>query len=189
MINENLTKDSTDMERAETVYRKLLEDFEIRDYESMVSPEVEYKDGISYYALPTVVELVAEGHSIPEYMVPYLYHDILLQLGVENEVVFGTGKFKETGIKSMESTYSYQTYQSWIVVSSDKESYHCDLSLDMYVKRDFMKDGSEGTYRPRFFGMSDEKRNDSFEAEMVQSETGMAIPECPKNFYDDKVTE
>ncbi len=189
MINENIPKDSTDIERAEIVYRKILEDFEIADYESMTAPEIEYKDGVSYYSIPSLVELVNAGSPLPEYMVPALYQAILLQLGVENEMVYGTGKFGDTGIESMKNVYSYQTYEDWIVITSGDESYHCDITMDMYAKADYMKSGAEGTYRPRFFGMSDEKRNETFEATSVATESGMAVPECPRDYYENRVSE
>ncbi|MBR5066842.1 MAG: hypothetical protein IKX08_04255 [Lachnospiraceae bacterium] len=187
-INENLTSDMSDAEMASIIYKKLLTDIEL---------EVESIDNYMNFNAQNYVSgeqitgvLDKKFTSGPEFV--RLYSFFLTQLQIENREAVGTSGYFTSDLKTQlgeDAPISY--YWAWQVLYLDGDYYNCDINLEAIVfKKTYMDiEGAEPDML--YFGMSDDKRNESYKvgkssiyyADTIVYNNGTVenVPNCPKD--------
>ncbi|MBO4783221.1 MAG: hypothetical protein J5521_00545 [Lachnospiraceae bacterium] len=187
-INENLTSDMSDAEMASIIYKKLLTDIEL---------EVESIDNYMNFNAQNYVSgeqitgvLDKKFTSGPEFV--RLYSFFLTQLQIENREAVGTSGYFTSDLKTQlgeDAPISY--YWAWQVLYLDGDYYNCDINLEAIVfKKTYMDiEGAEPDML--YFGMSDDKRNESYKvgkssiyyADTIVYNNGTVenVPVCPKD--------
>ena len=187
-INENITADMSDAEMASIIYKKLLTDIEL---------EVESVDNYMNFNAQNYVSgeqitgvLDKKFTSGPEFV--RLYSFFLTQLQIENREAVGTSGYFTSDLKTQlgeDAPISY--YWAWQVLYLDGDYYNCDINLEAIVfKKTYMDiEGAEPDML--YFGMSDDKRNESYKvgkssiyyADTIVYNNGTVenVPNCPKD--------
>ena len=187
-INENITADMSDAEMASIIYKKLLTDIEL---------EVESVDNYMNFNAQNYVSgeqitgvLDKKFTSGPEFV--RLYSFFLTQLQIENREAVGTSGYFTSDLKTQlgeDAPISY--YWAWQVLYLDGDYYNCDINLEAIVFKNTYK-GIEGAEPDMlYFGMSDDKRNESYKvgkssiyyADTIVYNNGTVenVPVCPKD--------
>ena len=187
-INENITADMSDAEMASIIYKKLLTDIEL---------EVESIDNYMNFNAQNYVSgeqitgvLDKKFTSGPEFV--RLYSFFLTQLQIENREAVGTSGYFTSDLKTQlgeDAPISY--YWAWQVLYLDGDYYNCDINLEAIVFKNTYK-GIEGAEPDMlYFGMSDDKRNESYKvgkssiyyADTIVYNNGTVenVPVCPKD--------
>lgn len=176
IINDNLTADSTDRERAEVIYKQLIKDMKFSFEKENPFKNTTYTDAFkdSIQRGETVYGVInREFYREGPYM--KLYSFILGQLHMEVYEINGRGIFKNDYDKYLERNGVVISSQEgkmenvdvtlwyWSIVEIDGNNYICDLVLEKLVYDSYYEDNA-GIVDPDmlFFGLSDETRNESF---------------------------
>ncbi|MBP5493661.1 MAG: hypothetical protein J6X97_01090 [Lachnospiraceae bacterium] len=187
-INENITADMSDAEMASIIYKKLLTDIEL---------EVESVDNYMNFNAQNYVSgeqitgvLDKKFTSGPEFV--RLYSFFLTQLQIENREAVGTSGYFTSDLKTLlgeEAPISY--YWAWQVLYLDGEYYNCDINLEAIVFKKAYMDIEGAEPDMLYFGMSDDKRNESYKvgkssiyyADTIVYNNGTVenVPNCPKD--------
>ena len=178
----------SDAEMASIIYKKLLTDIEL---------EVESIDNYMNFNAQNYVSgeqitgvLDKKFTSGPEFV--RLYSFFLTQLQIENREAVGTSGYFTSDLKTQlgeDAPISY--YWAWQVLYLDGDYYNCDINLEAIVfKKTYMDiEGAEPDML--YFGMSDDKRNESYKvgkssiyyADTIVYNNGTVenVPNCPKD--------
>ncbi len=219
IINNNLTQESTDRERAEIIYKELIKDikYNLDASDNPYGGGYQEAEGIGSVVFETgqAVKSVLNKEFFNNYRYLRLYSFILTQLHINVYEISGRGIFQNDWdtylVKDENSildqagsmTYGNVATWNWSIVEIDGQNYICDLMLDKLVyDRLLEENGTVTDWEPVFFGMSDEKRNESFKTKnsdqvciFAVSDTGSIagttfgssinstrpVPECPEN--------
>lgn len=227
LINDNLTKDSTDRERAEIIYKLLIKDMKFHlDPENNPYGFHSYSEadiGKVAYERGEAVKSVNNREFYNEARFIRFYSFVLTQLHISVYEIVGRGMFKddiESYLVRDESNPDEQVGVSayngvnnwyWSIVEIDGQNYICDLVLDKLVHDGLYGENSD-TIEPelKFFGMSDEKRNETFKTKSsdqmcifaagdvmfnanggaspfaaTMGNSSRAVPECPNNLPEE----
>jgi hypothetical protein len=200
-INNNVSPEDSDIEKAEAIYKALASDFipEMRGQ----SQEMEYvidDDGTAYSQLippHTLIEDFPEG-KLDNLEISQLYQFILTQLNIECMTVASYGNYTSQNVEELDELMADSWYEVWNVVVCDGKAYNCDLFFEISV---LQKQRINNEYREpdmTYFGMSDALRNKSFEAnkeklaeytfkDPYETEAcqvkGSIVPVCAEDYY------
>lgn len=184
MINERISSTDTDAQRAEIVYKWLIEEFDF-DYDSLGSQDTLFESEDEYIRVDDIT-FVEEKHG-DLYNFAYVYVLILHQLGIENNLMGSMGTYEAQGCEKldelmlMDKTYFYNLFcigDSW---------YYCDLFFEKVVYDSYKEDDPDAECDFTYFGMSDETRNKSWDVQYKRPVFNLVatkspgMPECAED--------
>ncbi|MBO4310590.1 MAG: hypothetical protein J5856_05940 [Lachnospiraceae bacterium] len=161
-INNNLTSESTDADRARIIYEEIIKEKKAKFLPDENDPvlESDTDEDIRYSVAFRDIDEETSGYDIL-----YLYQFFMTQLNISCRLVCAPGKFVLDceGDEMLEAvTELMKDFWIWNVVEIEGNAYNCDLILDK-ISFD-SKNAKYGTDVPemKFFGMSDETREKSY---------------------------
>ena len=195
IINNNLTQESTDRERAEIIYKELIKDmkYNLNASESPYGAGLQGADGIGSVLSESgqSVKSVLNKEFFNQYRYIRLYSFILTQLHINVYEVQGRGIFQNDWDKMLVTDENDLTEQTvlnaqggvasweWSIVEIDGQNYICDLLLEKVAYDRFCEEnGDSAEWEPQFFGMSDEKRKESFKSKNSDQMCVFAVSEA-----------
>jgi len=200
-INRNVSKDSSDIEKAEAVYKALVSDFTpvMRGAYNEEETVVLEDGSVVGVILPKPV-LINDFYTgaMDNRELSQLYQFILTQLNIECMTVFSYGKYSNQDIEELDEFMQKNGNNIWNVVICDGKAYNCDLFFETAALQKLRIKYPQIEPDMTYFGMSDAVRNKSFEAnkELMKEYTlyekyeafpclvkGGAVPECAEDYY------
>ena len=199
-INNNVSPEDSDIEKAEAVYKALASDFTPVMREQNVTEYVIDDDGTAYVQ-PTLSHTLIEDFpkgELDNLEISQLYQFILTQLNIECMTVASYGNYTSQNVEELDDLMSGDWYEVWNVVVCDGKAYNCDLFFEIAV---LQKQRIKNQYADpdiTYFGMSDALRNKSFEAnkeklaeytfkDPYETEAcqvkGSIVPVCAEDYY------
>ncbi|MBR6383696.1 MAG: hypothetical protein IKS56_06895 [Lachnospiraceae bacterium] len=185
-INNNLNKDMSEREMAAIIYRQLITDIslDVRNTDNYQGLSIEvYQSG-------ELIKGVTDRRYSSGYEFVLLYSFFMTQLHIDTRTVYGAGGYFTQKIKDTLSAKSpVSSYWTWQVLCLDGEYYNCDIVLEKVWFDEEYKGAEDAKPDMLFFGMSDNKRSESFKIGKAsvlffEEETsgGAKVPDCPADF-------
>lgn len=199
-INNNVSPEDSDIEKAEAVYKALASDFTPVMREQNVTEYVIDDDGTAYVQPTlshTLIEDFPEGE-LDNLEISQLYQFILTQLNIECMTVASYGNYTSQNVEELDDLMSGDWYEVWNVVVCDGKAYNCDLFFEIAVLQKQRINNQYADPDMTYFGMSDALRNKSFEAnkeklaeytfkDPYETEAcqvkGSIVPVCAEDYY------
>ena len=199
-INNNVSPEDSDIEKAEAVYKALASDFTPVMREQNVTEYVIDDDGTAYVQPTlshTLIEDFPEGE-LDNLEISQLYQFILTQLNIECMTVASYGNYTSQNVEELDDLMSGDWYEVWNVVVCDGKAYNCDLFFEIAVLQKQRIKNQYADPDMTYFGMSDALRNKSFEAnkeklaeytfkDPYETEAcqvkGSIVPVCAEDYY------
>lgn len=199
-INNNVSPEDSDIEKAEAVYKALASDFTPVMREQNVTEYVIDDDGTAYVQPTlshTLIEDFPEGE-LDNLEISQLYQFILTQLNIECMTVASYGNYTSQNVEELDDLMSDNWYEVWNVVVCDGKAYNCDLFFEIAVLQKQRIKNQYADPDMTYFGMSDALRNKSFEAnkeklaeytfkDPYETEAcqvkGSIVPVCAEDYY------
>lgn len=199
-INNNVSPEDSDIEKAEAVYKALASDFTPVMREQNVTEYVIDDDGTAYVQPTlshTLIEDFPEGE-LDNLEISQLYQFILTQLNIECMTVASYGNYTSQNVEELDDLMSSDWYEVWNVVVCDGKAYNCDLFFEIAVLQKQRIKNQYADPDMTYFGMSDALRNKSFEAnkeklaeytfkDPYETEAcqvkGSIVPVCAEDYY------
>ena len=164
LVNRNVSKDDPDIEKARKVYEALVKDLAYS--ERGISVDMNYSiDDIkdSFNSESRTVENIVVAKSLTQDKLALLYQFILTQFNIECMTVTSSGIYHSQGIEKLDSEMNETGNNIWNVIFVDGKAYHCDLSYEILTyEYDKTIHGENCDPQMKYFGMSDDTRNESF---------------------------
>ena len=175
-INNNLNENSTEEEIARTLYVQLIKDMEL-SFDPSDNPyaRISYEEGdigkeVSFSGI--MVRSVSERKFSNTGLLIRLYSFMLSQLHMDANEVRGMGSFNDDYYPYIEKIIGGDSNPlmsnipwSWSIVEIDGNYYNCDLLLEKIIYDTDYKEAGVVEPNMLFFGLSDEKRGESFKAD------------------------
>ena len=185
MINDNLTSENTDMERAEIIYKAL-----IMNVDCTYSPTdtvEDSDDNVSEDSESPMLERVTKGE-LYIWELPYLYMYFLNQLHVDSMLVWCWGEYQPQNAELLDTEMGDEENCIWLIVTVDEKPYTCNIIFEKGVL-----DSQRlivGDYDPdlQYFGMSDETRDKSMKVFYINPSGTInpvkepKVPNCPEDY-------
>lgn len=199
-INNNVSPEDSDIEKAEAVYKALASDFTPVMREQNVTEYVIDDDGTAYVQ-PTLSHTLIEDFpkgELDNLEISQLYQFILTQLNIECMTVASYGNYTSQNVEELDDLMSGDWYEVWNVVVCDGKAYNCDLFFEIAVLQKQRIKNQYADLDMTYFGMSDALRNKSFEAnkeklaeytfkDPYETEAcqvkGSIVPVCAEDYY------
>lgn len=199
-INNNVSPEDSDIEKAEAVYKALASDFTPVMREQNVTEYVIDDDGTAYVQ-PTLSHTLIEDFpkgELDNLEISQLYQFILTQLNIECMTVASYGNYTSQNVEELDDLMSGDWYEVWNVVVCDGKAYNCDLFFEIAVLQKQRIKNQYADPDMTYFGMSDALRNKSFEAnkeklaeytfkDPYETEAcqvkGSIVPVCAEDYY------
>ena len=199
-INNNVSPEDSDIEKAEAVYKALASDFTPVMREQNVTEYVIDDDGTAYVQ-PTLSHTLIEDFpkgELDNLEISQLYQFILTQLNIECMTVASYGNYTSQNVEELDELMSGNWYEVWNVVVCDGKAYNCDLFFEIAVLQKQRIKNQYADPDMTYFGMSDALRNKSFEAnkeklaeytfkDPYETEAcqvkGSIVPVCAEDYY------
>ena len=165
-INNNVSPEDSDIEKAEAIYKALASDFTPVMRQHNVTEYVIDDDGTAYVQPTlshTLIEDFPEG-DLDNLEISQLYQFILTQLNIECMTVASYGNYTSQNVEELDDLMSDNWYEVWNVVVCDGKAYNCDLFFEIAVLQKQRIKNQYADPDMTYFGMSDALRNKSFEA-------------------------
>ena len=165
-INNNVSPEDSDIEKAEAIYKALASDFTPVMRQHNVTEYVIDDDGTAYVQPTlshTLIEAFPEGE-LDNLEISQLYQFILTQLNIECMTVASYGNYTSQNVEELDDLMSDNWYEVWNVVVCDGKAYNCDLFFEIAVLQKQRIKNQYADPDMTYFGMSDALRNKSFEA-------------------------
>ncbi|MBO4782751.1 MAG: hypothetical protein J5522_10170 [Lachnospiraceae bacterium] len=165
LIDNNVTKDDSDMEKAEKIYEALVKEISYRerapweDNNYYVSLE-ELAESLS--SQTTMVEDILNEKATTQTRIALLYQYILTQLNIECLSVTSSGLYTNQGIERLDSEMGMNGRNYWNVVVVDGKAYNCDLAYEMLTYEYDKSMSADCLPQMIYFGMSDSTRAQTF---------------------------
>ena len=200
-INNNVSPEDSDIEKAEAIYKVLASDFTPVMREQNVEEYVIDENGTAYVQ-PTPSHALIKDFSSGELdnlELSQLYQFILTQLNIECMTVDSYGNYTSQNVEELDKLMSSSLYNVWNVVICDGKAYNCDLFFETAVLQKQRINNKNREPDMTYFGMSDSFRNKSFEpnryklaeyrfkddpyATFICLVKGSPVPECVDDYY------
>lgn len=193
-INNNITADDDYMERAEKIYRFLMDDIELEN-DKVLLEQAAYMNPfvltLEFY--DTNIIDVPETKKLNHWQFILLYDFFLTQLNVKHYVILGGGTLTDTSVESIREAFEITDEEwGWIMITDENDnSYQCDILMDKLVLDEQRKSQKDYESDMLYFGMSDKKRNESLDLSYKiygmtmdpnRNNTGAQFPECNKDY-------
>lgn len=191
-INNNLTDENTDLERAEIIMREMVDKLTLyyppEDEDSLEEEEMSAEEWEMYQI--TLVESVSEGN-ISDWALIELYQFFMTQLNIKSLIVGCQGGYQPQGCETLDDIMKMRGGWAWNVVTvEDDKSYICDLIFEKIYLDDQRKTVEDYEPELKYFGMSDKKRDESFQVYYkrvmfaITPTKTIQVPVCEKNYND-----
>lgn len=169
-INTTVSKDDSDIEIAEKIYRKLIEDFEVIPimdyYMGMETGEDKFglknESGVEDHFLSTLE--MYNQKKVFDMRFSNLYYFFLDQLHIECYNVGSTGKYIEQDNAALNEAMQNTNSEGWVIIKADDKAYNCDIILDYYIYHDAKENDPNCEPELKYFGMSDATREEVWHA-------------------------
>lgn len=180
MINDRISSTDSDAQRAKIVYKWLVEEFEF-DYDSVDVSDGNVEDAPDYEVLDDLTFMQEKHGGVFNF--EYTYTLLMFQLGVNGNIMGSMGSYKAQGcdyldeLMQTDKTYFYNLFEigdSW---------YYCDPFFEKMVLDEEKENYPDAECEFRYFGMSDETRNKSWDVQYkrpVFSLVASKSPSMPK---------
>ena len=190
-INNNLTDENTDIERAEIIYTQIIKDFELRysndEDASEIDDQLKGLDGNVDIGNYGVIDQVAEGRLDFSSFVE-LYQFFMTQLNIECLVVGAMADYQPQNFAILDEEMTGSSGWFWSIIKVDDKAYNADILFDKMALDSQRQDFED--YEPdlKYFGMSDATRDKSVKAYYKQigytiiPTKSIKIPECTEDY-------
>ncbi|MBP5494084.1 MAG: hypothetical protein J6X97_03240 [Lachnospiraceae bacterium] len=165
IIDNNISKDDSDMEKAEKIYEAIVKEISYREKRQYEEQHYFYSDeeiAEAANSQTTIVEDLINENATTQTRIALFYQYILTQLNIECMTVTSSGAYTSQGIERLDNEMNTTGRNIWNVIVVDGKAYNCDLAFDM-LNYEYEK-SENPNYEPvmKYFGMSDKTRADSF---------------------------
>jgi hypothetical protein len=164
IVNKNVSKDDSDIEKARKVYEALVKDLSYSERNLGIDMNYSMEDvQESFNSEARTIENTVVGKSLTQDKLALLYQSILTQLNIECMTVTATGLYHEQGVEKLDKEMGEVGYDTWNVIYVDGKAYNCDLAYEIITyEDDKTKYGEHCDPQMKYFGMSDKTRGESF---------------------------
>lgn len=162
-INNNITPENTDEERAAIIFAQIVKDLEYiseeeTGYDITEGPE---ELQIQHHIPDSLVDCV-NSRKITSSGMTELYRFFMTQLNIKSTIIGAEGQYKSQNIERLDSEFEDNRIWEWNIVYLGEYSYHCDLFFEKALYDDNKSKNEEYEPELEYFGMSDNTRNKSF---------------------------
>ena len=189
-INDCVTKDSTDEERARSIYEKLVKDFPI----AVSGADTFFPQGSDSVSMYDSFLKDVNDKEVSEYELTRLYSFFLTQLRIENYRAFAGGLMVKECQEMLPEGMMYSGW-NYIIIALDGKYYNCDLIFES-VRFRYEHPDEETEPVIRYFAISDDKFRETIRAEQSGKaifsdyfgyEESQQVPKCPENLVKDPI--
>ncbi len=187
-INNNLTADSTDAERAEVIYTQIIKDLTLKysDNENAASVEDQVKglDGQQDVGKYSLVDQVYAGELDFSSFV-MLYQFFMTQLNINCLVVGAMADYQPQNFSKIDAEMEGSSGWFWEIITVEDKSYNCDILFDKMALDSQREEFEDFEPDLKYFGMSDATRDKSVKVYYKQIGTtiiptkSISVPACP----------
>ena len=187
-INNNLTADSTDAERAEVIYTQIIKDLTLKysDNEDAASIEDQVKglDGQQDVGKYSLVDQVYAGELDFSSFV-MLYQFFMTQLNINCLVVGAMADYQPQNFSKIDAEMEGSSGWFWEIITVEDKSYNCDILFDKMALDSQREEFEDFEPDLKYFGMSDATRDKSVKVYYKQIGTtiiptkSISVPQCP----------
>ncbi len=187
-INNNLTADSTDAERAEVIYTQIIKDLTLKysDNEDAASVEDQVKglDGQQDVGKYSLVDQVYAGELDFSSFV-MLYQFFMTQLNINCLVVGAMADYQPQNFSKIDAEMEGSSGWFWEIITVEDKSYNCDILFDKMALDSQREEFEDFEPDLKYFGMSDTTRDKSVKVYYKQIGTtiiptkSISVPQCP----------
>ena len=165
-INNNITADDDYMERAEKIYKVLIEDIELVEDEELL-----IKSGRSnpmdevFASYDTAIIDVTENKKLNQFQFIFLYDFFLSELNIKHVYAASVGDIGDVPTDSIKEALEL-TYGVWywmIVADEENNFYHCDILMDKMLLDEQRRTQKDYESDMVFFGISDKTRKETLD--------------------------
>ena len=165
-INNNITADDDYMERAEKIYKVLIEDIELVEDEELL-----IKSGRSnpmdevLASYDTAIIDVTENKKLNQFQFIFLYDFFLSELNIKHVYAASVGDIGDVPTDSIKEALEL-TYGVWywmIVADEENNFYHCDILMDKMLLDEQRRTQKDYKSDMVFFGISDKTRKETLD--------------------------
>ena len=165
-INNNITADDDYMERAEKIYKVLIEDIELVEDEELL-----IKSGRSnpmdevLASYDTAIIDVTENKKLNQFQFIFLYDFFLSELNIKHVYAASVGDIGDVPTDSIKEALEL-TYGVWywmIVADEENNFYHCDILMDKMLLDEQRRTQKDYESDMVFFGISDKTRKETLD--------------------------
>ena len=193
-INNNITADDDYMERAEKIYKFMMDDIELV-YDEEILEQAAYTNPfplmMAFY--DTNILDVPETHKLNHWQFMLLYDFFLTQLNVKHIIVAGWGAVIDAPVESISEAYDItQDSWSWMIITDENDnSFNCDILMDKMVLDEQRKAQADYESDMLFFGMSDKTRKESVDLrgrafgltmDSIKNDSNPKFPQCKEDY-------
>lgn len=162
-INENITPENSDEERAAIIFGEIVKDFE---YVSDAETGYDVIEGsgelqIEHHIPDSLVDCVNSG-KINESGMAELYRFFMTQLNIKCINIGAEGQYKSQNIERTDKEFEDTKMWEWNLIYLGEDSYHCDLYFEKALYDENKAKYEDYEPELEYFGMSDNTRNKSF---------------------------
>ena len=189
-INDCVTKDSTEEERARSIYEKLVKDFPI----AVSGADTFFPQGSDSVSMYDSFLKDVNDKEVSEYELTRLYSFFLTQLRIENYRAFAGGLMVKECQEMLPEGMMYSGW-NYIIIALDGKYYNCDLIFES-VRFRYEHPDEETEPVIRYFAISDDKFRETIRAEQSSKaifsdyfgyEESQQVPKCPENLAKDPI--
>ena len=165
LIDNNVTAEDPDMEKAAKIYEALTKEISYRPRSSWEDTNYYFSDEDFVEALNSqtyMVEDIMNDKATTQTRLALLYQYILTQLNIECMTVTSSGGYKSQGVDILDDEMGKRGRNYWNVVVVDGKAYHCDLAYEILTYEFDKSMSSDCEPEMKYFGMSDSTRAESF---------------------------
>ena len=199
IIDNNVTKDDSDIEKAEKIYKALIKEISCREknpYEDQTVFDSMEEIVEAYNNQTTIVEDIIYEKCSNQSRIAFFYQYILTQLNIECMTVTSSGGYINQGIEKLDKAMGSDGRNIWNVIVVNGNPYNCDLAFDMFTYEYEKSENPDYEPELKYFGMSDSTRAESFN--VINRDTLFLydpsvnyewdnpprdmVPECPKDY-------
>ena len=186
MINDNLTQENTEKERAEIIYKAIVDNTNVKynsAYTTAKNPEdvpkapseddEEFDEEAQAIFMADMEAAQINGlingkcflerintNELSQTDTIALYSFVLTQLNIDCMIIGAQGMYEPQNIKLLDDTMNGLNF--WLIVNIEGKDYHCDIRFDKAMLDSQRIDFPDSEVNFKYFGMSDAKRKESF---------------------------
>lgn len=190
LVNERITDKDDDMQRAAKIYKSIIENLELdlhdeeeENVDQETDPIIESMEAANFNIIETINSRELTYWCFLEY-----YQFCLVQLNVKCMLVGSSGQYQSQNVPKLDEIASGNTGWAWAIIFADEKSYHADMLMDK-ILLDYQRESFDGYESDmKYFGMGDEKREESFKIYYIVSVESLnpvnqqKVPQCEEDY-------
>lgn len=190
-INNNLTDQNTDGERAQIIFKAIVQDLNLHYYDgeenTALEEQIMERSEGSTEVDNTLVDQVINGE-VEFWEMAELYQFFLTQLNIDSIIMGASGQYQQQSLSKLDTEMSGTGGWMWNLVTFEDKTYHCDILFEK-MALDTQRESFD-EYEPdlKYFGMSDKTREESFKMyykvslETLNPTNSPEIPVCEEDY-------